>query len=88
MALAASRTLLALFVTFCAPGYGLTGKKKKKKKRFVDFLLSRCTVCTRVFFSLVIAFFLLELNGSSLIDDLVDATFDFAQFIAFYLAQM
>ncbi|TKS75595.1 hypothetical protein D9C73_010244 [Collichthys lucidus] len=27
MALAASRTLLALFVTFCAPGYGLTAEK-------------------------------------------------------------
>lgn len=28
MALAASRTLLALFLTFCAPGCGLTGKEK------------------------------------------------------------
>lgn len=32
MALAASRTLLALFVTFCAPRCGWTGKEKKRKK--------------------------------------------------------
>lgn len=53
MALAASRTLLALFLTFCAPGCGLTGKEKKPKVLFYlrnNSSLSRCTVCTDVFY--------------------------------------
>lgn len=46
MAMAASKTLLALFVTFCAPGCGWTGKT------FIYFFLSRCVVCTNVLPSL------------------------------------
>lgn len=49
MALAASWTLLALFVTFCTPGW--TGKWKRKARLCLPCMFvpwSRCTVCTDV----------------------------------------